>query len=354
MDHAFGTSPAFTLGVEEELLLVDRRGHELSHTSEALLAKLGEPPEQARHDIYLAQVELSSRVSRDAGEAIGELRRLRRAVGDAGWHLMGAGMHPSAPLGEVRITPAERYELGERAIRGLLHRAPECALHVHVGMPDPETAIRVSNSLREQLPVLYALAANSPFWHGVDSGFASARWPLRNAWPRVEPPPVFEDFDQWQEVVDSITAAGELPDYTWLWWEVRLHPRLGTVEVRAMDSQASLGIVEGIAGLIHGLAQAGAEGPAVAEPTLPAVLAESCFRAARDGLDAMVWNGAALEPVRDLAAAAIERAEASVGELGEARRILFKGAGADRQRAAYARGGMDGLLADLVAETASV
>ena len=115
---------------------------------------------------------------------------------------MGAGMHPSAPLGEVRITPAERYKVGERAIRGLLHRAPECALHVHVGMPDPDTAVRVSNALREELPVLYALAGNSPFWHGVDSGFASARWALRNGWPRVEPPPVFRDFDHWQELVD--------------------------------------------------------------------------------------------------------------------------------------------------------
>lgn len=353
MDHAFGTSPPFTLGVEEELLLVETGGFGLSHTSEELLAKLDEPPELARHDIYLAQVELSSRVSRDAGEAIAELRRLRAEVTGAGWHPMGVGMHPAAPLGEVRITPEERYRQGESVIRGLLHRAPECALHVHVGIADPDTAVRVSNALREELPVLYALSGNSPFWHGVDSGYTSARWAVRNSWPRVGPPPVFRDFDHWQEVVESVTAAGELPDYTWLWWEVRLHPRLGTVEVRAMDSQASLAAVGGIAELIHGLAMDAAQSDSAVDATSQEVLAESCFRAARDGLDARVWRDGRLQPVTELASVAIGRGERHLGELPEARRILVKGTGADRSRAAHARGGMEAVLADLVAETAA-
>jgi carboxylate-amine ligase len=353
LDHAFGSSPDFTLGVEEELLLVEPPAFGLAHTCEELLATLGEPPERARHDIYLSQVELSSHVAGGAAEAVAELRRLRAAVVTAGWHPMGAGMHPSAPLGDVRITPAERYAIGERAIRGLLHRAPECALHVHVGMPDPETAVRVSNALREELPVLYALAGNSPFWHGVDSGFASARWAVRNSWPRVGPPPVFRDFGHWEQVVEAVTSAGELSDYTWLWWETRLHPRLGTVEVRAMDGQASLETVEGIAGLVHGLATGAAQGDEPAEHAADAVLAESCFRAARDGLDAQLWRDGRMRPVRELAGEAIERAERHVGELGEARRILLKGNGADRSRAAFARGGMDVLLAGLVEQTAS-
>ena len=160
------------------------------------------------------------------------------------------------------------------------------------------------------------------------------------------------DFDHWQALVDEVTAAGELPDYTWLWWEVRLHPRLGTVEVRAMDAQASLEVTAGIAGLIHGLALAGAEDPPSSAPATAEVLAESCFRASRDGLDARVWRDGELRPVGEIATAAIELAERHVGELGETRRILFEGAGADRQRAAYARGGMEVLLAGLVSETA--
>jgi carboxylate-amine ligase len=359
LDHAFGTSPAFTLGIEEELLLVDPPGFGLSHTSGELLERLGEPPQSARHDIYLAQVELSSTVSRDAGEAVPQLHRLRGKVAEAGWHLMGAGMHPSAPLGDVKLTPAERYQLGEQAIRGLLHRAPECALHVHVGMPDPEAAVHVANALREELPLLYALSGNSPFWHGVDSGFASARWAVRNGWPRVGPPPFFRDFDDWQDTVDAVTAAGELPDYTWLWWEERLHPKLGTVEVRAMDAQSSLDAVAGIAALIHGLAAAAADAAPLSSGTAPAVLAESCFRAVRDGLDARVWRDGELRPVPELAEAAIRRAEPRARELGsgdalgEVRRILQEGTGADHRRAAHARGGMDELLSDLVAETAA-
>ena len=124
-------------------------------------------------------------------------------------------------------------------------RTPDCALHVHVGMPDPETAIRVCNGLREYLPLLEALAANSPFWHGRDSGFASARRILRRGFPRVDIPSAFRDFAEYEEVVQAAMAAAEIDDYTFLWWEVRPHPRFGTVEVRAMDSQSSLASVGG-------------------------------------------------------------------------------------------------------------
>ena len=359
MDHAFGKSPGFTLGVEEELLLVEPGDWSLSHSSAALLERMAVPERQARHDIYLAQIELGSPPCSDAGAAVDALAAARAHARRAGAHLMGAGMHPGAPLGDVRLTPSERYVRAERVIRGLLHRAPECALHVHVAMPDPETAVRVANALREHLPLLYALSGNSPFWHGVDSGLTSARWALRSGWPRVEPPPAFRDFAHWQQTVEEVTAAGELPDYTWLWWEVRLHPRLGTVEVRAMDGQSRLDDVAAFAGLIHGLAVAAAQGAAVPAPTPPGVLAESCFRAVRDGLDARVWSDGGLRPVRELAAAALELARPHARELHshdalvELDRILAEGTGAERRRAAHARGGMAEQLRDLVDETAS-
>ena len=102
-----------------------------------------------------------------------------------------------------------------------MDRTPDCALHVHVGMPDPDSAIRACNGLREHLPLLHALAANSPFWHGVDAHLASARFVLRRGFPRVEVPRAFRDFEEWEQAIQPLLMAGDLPDYTYVWWDVR-------------------------------------------------------------------------------------------------------------------------------------
>ena len=121
-------------------------------------------------------------------------------------------------------------------------------------MPDPDTAIRACNGLREHLALLHALAANSPFWHGADAKLASARFVLRRGFPRVEVPRAFRDFDDWEQAIAPLLAAGDLPDYTYLWWDARPHPNLGTVEVRVMDAQSSLRRAAAMAALVHGLA----------------------------------------------------------------------------------------------------
>jgi carboxylate-amine ligase len=236
-------------------------------------------------------------------------------------------------------------------------RTPDCALHVHIGMPDPETAIRVCNGLREHLPLLEALAANSPFWHGRDSGFASARRTLRRGFPRVDIPMSFRDFAEYEEVVEAAMAAAEIDDYTFLWWEVRPHPRFGSVEIRAMDSQSSLATVAGLGALVQGLARHLAESGANA-PAKREVIAEASFRAGRDGVEATLLDGGSLRPVRGIAADLLNvvrphaRELSSDGPLEEIERILVEGNGADRQREAHGRGGMPAVLELLVTETA--
>ena len=212
------------------------------------------------------------------------------------------------------------------------------------------------NGLRAHLPLFQALAANSPFWHGRDSGLASARAHVFRALPRSEIPPAFASYDEYAENVEVLATAGGLPDYTFLWWDIRLHPVLGTVEVRAMDCQSSLADVAGLGALVHALARHAAEAHGPWEHR--DVITESSFRAARDGLDAMLWYDDAFRPVPEIARATVQLALPYARELGcdgaldEIERMLVDGNGAVRRRAAFARGGMPEVLADLVDETA--
>jgi carboxylate-amine ligase len=222
-------------------------------------------------------------------------------------------------------------------------------------MPDADTAVRAYSAIRAHLPLLQALSANSPFWHSRDSGLASARAQLFRAFPRSEVPPSFRSWAGYAEHVELTCAAGELPDYTFLWWDVRLHPVLGTLEVRAMDAQSSLDTVAGITALVHGLARMAAEDRGPYERS--DVLAESSFRAARDGLAATIWHEGGLRPVSTVARDVLARVRPYARDVGsdaaleEIDRVLAEGGGARRRRAAYARGGMHAMLAELVAET---
>jgi glutamate---cysteine ligase / carboxylate-amine ligase len=351
---AFGR--AFALGVEEELIVVDPATLALAHTGTDVLAAMDVPQGagSAHPDTYAALVELASPVAatpRDGVRAIAALRERALATGAT---LIGAGIHPDGAFGDVVHVDEPRYHEIHAQLRGLLRRTPTCALHVHVGMPDPETAIHVHNGLREWLPLLQALAANSPFWHGVDSGLATARAQLFRGYPRSDVPPAFASFDEFEETVAAVVAAGDAPDYTFLWWDIRPHPRLGTVEVRAMDAQSSLGTVHGLVALIAGLARAAAEAPRRSGRgggwSPREALEESSFRAARDGLGATLLHDGALRPVPEIAAAALAQAGDDPA-LEEITRLLTDGAGADRQRAAFARGGMPAVLALLAGET---
>jgi carboxylate-amine ligase len=354
----FGATVDFSLGVEDELLLVDPVTYALEHSAVDVLERLSVPPLDgaAFAEAYAGLVELASPICTNAPDAVASLANLRRRLRAVGATAIGSGLHPDGAFGDVVHFPTERYRVIAAEMRGLMARTPTCALHVHVGMPDAEAAIHAYNGLRAHLPLLQALAANSPFWHGRDSGLASARAQVFRALPRSEIPPAFGSFDEYVERVEALVAAGGLRDYTFLWWDIRPHPVLGTVEVRAMDSQSSLDSVAGLAALVHGLARRAVEerGPWERRE----LLMESSFRAARDGLDATLWHAGALRPVIEVARATVELARPYAREVGsdsaleEIERVLVDGNGAARQRAAFARGYMPGVLAELADETA--
>ncbi|CAA9475639.1 MAG: hypothetical protein AVDCRST_MAG30-441 [uncultured Solirubrobacteraceae bacterium] len=357
MDHAFGRGPALALGMEEELLLVDAQTRRLAPVASELLPHVAGGAGSVMPDVYEALVEMASPVSANAIEGGESLAAMRAALRDAGATLMGGGIHPDAPFGDAPHVDTERYrEIGEQ-MRGLLRRTPTCALHIHVGMPDPGTAIRAFNRMRAHLPLLQGLAAHSPFWHGMDSGFATARAQIFRGYPRADVPRAFAGWEDYDTSMRQIVAAAGVPDYTFLWWDIRPHPKLGTLEVRAMDGQARLDSVIGLAALVHALVLDCTYGPE-GDPPPREVLVEGSFRAGRDGLDARIYSRGALRPLREVAATAIETARPYARDAGAedalegVERILREGNGADRMRVAFARGGMEGVLEHLVAETA--
>jgi carboxylate-amine ligase len=309
-------------------------------------------------ELHSCQLELITDVCGDAGEAIAALDRLRRAVVATGAGLLGSGTHPSAPEGEADITDKERYE----RIRYLLGDAvatPVGGLHIHVGMPDPATAIRAFNGLRRHLPLLQALAANSPFRHGRDTGLASAREVTLRGWPRSGAPRAMRDFDDFCATAALLSRAADVPDYTWFWWKLRPHPSLGTVEIRALDAQTSLEDTGALVALTHCLAR----NAAVAEPETdppPEVLEEGMFRAARFGVSAELPGAdGRRRPVSELLDAALGQARDHADELrcGAALDrlpgLLRRGGGAGRQRAVHEIGGMGALLRELTEVTAT-
>ncbi|MEZ5078562.1 MAG: YbdK family carboxylate-amine ligase [Solirubrobacterales bacterium] len=354
-DHRFGSSAPLSLGVEEELLLVGPDRH-LTPVAARLAERLAAAhPGRVSTEVFAAQIELKTGICACPDEALAELTELRRAAGAEAVALLGSGLHPGDE-GKADLVAKPRYALVRDAFASLLD-IPTSGLHVHVGMPDPETAIRVANALRRHLPLLEALAANSPFRGGEDTGLASARAAVTRAYPRFEMPREFRDFEQFREVADQLIFAAGVEDYTFLWWDVRPHPRLGTVEVRGMDVQTGVEASVGLAALIQAIAA-----KEIAEPSGPGplreALEESSYQANRHGLAARLVAGDRRAcPARVLAGAELDAARPYASELGglealaAVERIVREGNGADRQRAVHAERGMAGLLDDLVARS---
>jgi glutamate---cysteine ligase / carboxylate-amine ligase len=163
-------------------------------------------------------------------------------------------------------------------------------LHVHVGVPLPELAMAAANRLRAHLPVILALSANSPFWRARDSGMASVRTPLFQAFPRSGIPRRFDSYPAYVESIDVLLRAEAIPEPTFVWWDVRLQPKLGTVEVRIADAQTTVGEVAAIAALIQVLVRLEGTERLASEELLaaPEVLAENRFLASRDGMRAQL------------------------------------------------------------------
>jgi carboxylate-amine ligase len=350
----FGEAEPFSLGLEEELFVVDPTDGRLLNGGDEVLEQLGQLERgEVKSELHRSQVELITGVCATVEEAVAELCELRRAVLATGVGLIAAGTHPAAVEGDSTVTSNPRYE----RIRDLLGDAgatPVCALHIHVGMPDAPTAIRVFNGLRRHLPLLEALAANSPFRHGRDTGLASARQLTLRSWPRAGVPRAMADFEDFVRYTTHLTRVAEVPDYTYHWWKLRPHPRLGTVEIRALDTQLSPQHSAAIVAAVHALAHHEAHAEPVEGPPAE-ILDEASFRAGRAGVDATLPDREhCLRPLPELldetialvACAARElRCET---ELEGLTALLADGGGAGVQRAAAREDDIASLLEALV------
>ena len=353
MNDRFGESDAFTVGLEEELLLVDTEEQQLAHTADTLLAESTLPRNRLDHEAFLAEVENRSEPAGSVTDAVAQLGEGRAAAADAGATLLAAGLHPDARLFDVELVKSERYERVEQQMQGLIKRTPECALHVHVGMPDTGAAVAAMNGIRERLPLLHGLGANSPYWFGSDSGMASSRAAVIRAYPGRGIPPVLRSWDQYLACLGAVRAGGGPTDHTMVWWDARPQPRLGTVELREVDVQTDLESAAAIAALARAIMRRAVEDP-VSDPAPEQALHWSSFRAARDGLDAEIWFDGGPRPVREVAGAVLDRIGGDADpEIDGIRRIVRDGNGADRQRAVFADGGMPALLRYLADVTAS-
>jgi carboxylate-amine ligase len=358
LEARFGIEAPFALGVEEELLLVGEDGIPLPRGD--AVAREAEPEEgEVVGELFKAMVETNSDISRNAFEAVHALREVRRELIDEGCRLMGVGVHPALDSGEAEVGGAPRYQAIQGDLQGVL-RTPICGQHIHVGMPDTDSAVRAYNGIRVHIPLLNALAANSPFWFGRDSGLATARTVIFRSYPRAAMAPEFDDFEHFSRVTREVCKAAGLDDYTHIWWDARIHPALGTVEVRACDAQFDIGSAAALAALTHCLTRLEAEREPSRIPSREA-LAESSFQATRHGLDAKLLDrDSERVPTRTLARRRLEEvAEIAAeldceAELGGVERILEEGNGADLQRRAFADGGMQGLLDFLVEQSGVV
>jgi carboxylate-amine ligase len=282
----------YTVGIEEEVMLLDQLTWALAHRIDSVLPRLP----HGHTDSFTAEthgsaLEIQTGVHSRIPDAIGELAALRTELDTTlrplSMRAASAGTHPFAVWQEIVVSAGERYQFVYGSMRELARREPTFGLHVHVGVPDAEAAIHAANRLRTHIPLLLALSVNSPFWQGRDTGLASARTPLFQAFPRVGIPRPFADYAEYVESVDVLIRCDAVPEPTFLWWDVRPQPRFGTVEVRIMDAQTTLPDTAAIAALVQCIVRAEIEGEDHLERSMPQeVLSENRFLAARDGMEA--------------------------------------------------------------------
>ena len=276
-------------------MLLDPRDWSLASRSDEVIAGLvPELRDRVTPETHAAVMEVTTGVHHRVADAVAELAELRcqlsRALAGHGLRAGVAGMHPTAVGSDTVVSSHARYRAIGASMRVLARREPTLATHVHVGIADPRAAVRLLNRLRVHLPLLLALSANSPFWQGRATGFASTRTTVFDAFPRTGVARAFRDYADWVGRVDALLRSGAIADPSLLWWDARLQPRYGTVEVRIMDAQTTVADVGAVAALVQSLALCELERPDTPEggPTANELIEENRFLAARDGMQALL------------------------------------------------------------------
>jgi glutamate---cysteine ligase / carboxylate-amine ligase len=360
------SGPAYTVGIEEELMILDQDTLELVNAIERL--QEDSPHGEIKPELMESVLEVSTRPCADLTEASAQLRGLRRQVQDTarghGLCIGSAGTHPFALWEDQRITASDRYRDLVDELRWVARQELIFGLHVHVGLDDAEKAIHVANGMRVHVPILLALSANSPFWRGDQTGLRSTRMPIFRAFPRVGIPPYYDGWDDYEKRINFMVEAGVMDDYTWLWYDVRPHPNFGTVEMRAMDAQTHVEHTLALAALIQAMVKELVEhhdsgGKLTDYPW--EMLDENKWLAARHGLEGELVDlpERTMVPAKQLAERLYDRLKEHAQDLGGADALegimdlLEHGNGAFRQRKVYeANRDFKELLRDVVAASA--
>ncbi len=299
LDHKYGSGPPLTIGVEEEYMLLDAKTLELGGTIDDVLAALPEQPwaKRVTPELFEATAEVATGICNDIDDARRDLTDIRQGLAAAlqplDLRLGSSSTHPFSLSENQRITPRDRYRNLLEQLQYVARRELVFGMHVHVAMPDPETCMKVMEGVLIELPVLLALSANSPFWRGGLTGLASTRTAVFAAFPRSGLPPRFNSYDDYVDTIGWMESTGAIGDYTHIWWDVRPHPRLGTLELRVMDVQFDLDATLALAAYVQALAAALIDDVESGKPT-PSyhrqLIAENKWNAARYGLDAPLMD----------------------------------------------------------------
>jgi carboxylate-amine ligase len=366
LDHNFDGGDLFTLGIEEELMICDGETLELSQSIGAILEALPDDvPGHVKPELMQSVLEIATLPCQNLVEAADQLRALRTQVrataGELGLEIGAAGTHPSAFYAEQEIVPEERYQQLAAELGWIAQRELIFGTHVHVGIDDAEKAIYVADGMRGWLPLLLGMSSNSPLWQGRVTGMMSSRTPVFRAFPRVGIPPYYGSWEIYSHRVEKMMNAGAIPDYTYLWWDVRPHPNLGTVELRVFDQQTrvehTIGFAALAVALAHRLSTRYDEGvPSVEHPW--ELIDDNKVRAALVGIEGKLIEfsrGEELEAA-DMARGVIEDLCEDARELGCEQELkglsdlIERGSGARRQLDWLAKhdGDISGLMREIL------
>jgi len=350
LEHKFGQSDPYTLGVEEEYMLLDGQSFDLvQHIDTVLAAMHGHELEpQVNAELMQSVLEIATPVCHTAGDVMAELTKLRGYVcgvaREHGLRVGSAGTHPFSLFEQQRITAKDRYRALVDQLQYVARRELIFGMHIHVAIDDPDKAIKVVSGLLPQLASLLALSASSPFWRGEPTGLTSSRVMIFSAFPRSGPPPRFRDYADYAEVVGQLERTGCIADYTHIWWDIRPHPRLGTIEIRICDAVTRIEDAVALAAYCQALVKHLCERYDTGEeiPSFHRILtSENKWLAARYGLEAPIMDLATGRrnriPVAQLVRRTLREIEPHARELGSERElegiaaILGRGNSAERQ-----------------------
>jgi carboxylate-amine ligase len=360
IEQHFGESPPFSVGVEEEVMILDAETLALSPKVGLLISESEqlELPGTLKTELFASVVELNTDICESVAGAYEALRVLRREAAriaaENGLRIAAAGSHPFSDPEEQEIAADPRYKefVGFAGVSA--RRQGVSGLHVHVGMPSADACYGTLEAILPWLPLVLAVSANSPYLAGRATGLASNRAEILAQLPRAGAPPAFGSYAAWEAFVERLIGLGLADDYTRFWWDVRPHPRFGTLEIRMPDQPTALAVTTALAALLQALCASVAADPG--RPAERGDYAQNRWAALRFGAGAELIhpNGDHMVRVPELARELLELVAPAAEELGtsgELSALEPTTCEGERQLEIGCRDGLEAVCADLVERT---